>query len=216
MDHSFEVGKEYRNRNGSYTVLTIEEPKMAIRYEDGHEEVATITIQERIWQAMQDEAQGPARKSATRKKRHRRPPRHVTESAKEKIKIVMTYKSIPPGQMRLYKALWDVENRGLTFAELAEATHCNLDETRGTLGALGNRVTQTLGEDEDSRLLIEHWSDDCYYLSPEMLDFIEATSSFKESLENSEQVMFDRHTPTAWSFIWDEDRQAGSLVKFTR
>ena len=52
MDHPFEVGKEYRNRNGIYEVLAIEEPKMRIRYEDGHEDVVTIAIQARIWQAI--------------------------------------------------------------------------------------------------------------------------------------------------------------------
>ena len=55
MDHPFEIGKEYRNRNGRYQILAIQEPKMAIRYEDGHEAVVTIATQARIWQAMKDE-----------------------------------------------------------------------------------------------------------------------------------------------------------------
>lgn len=59
MDHKFEVGKEYSNRNGRYQVLSIEEPKMRIRYEDGREDNVTIAIQARIWQAIRDETQQP-------------------------------------------------------------------------------------------------------------------------------------------------------------
>jgi hypothetical protein len=57
MNHSFEVGKEYRNRNGIYEVVAIQEPKMLIRYEDGRQDVVTIDVQARIWQAIKDEAQ---------------------------------------------------------------------------------------------------------------------------------------------------------------
>ena len=78
MDHPFEAGKEYRNRNGSYVVLAIEEPKMAIRYEDGHEALVTIATQARIWQAMKDEElrpKPPAVKITGGRKKRRKPAR---------------------------------------------------------------------------------------------------------------------------------------------
>ncbi len=45
MDHPFEIGKQYRNRNGIYEVLAIEEPKMRIRYEDGRESLGGRLVQ---------------------------------------------------------------------------------------------------------------------------------------------------------------------------
>jgi uncharacterized protein YqiB (DUF1249 family) len=59
MDHPFEIGKKYRNRSGAYEVLAIQEPKMAVRYEDGRQALVTIATQARIWQALKDEASAP-------------------------------------------------------------------------------------------------------------------------------------------------------------
>ena len=59
MDHPFEVGKQYRNRYGRYQVLSINEPKMRVRYEDGREIKVTIAIQARILEGIQLEAQQP-------------------------------------------------------------------------------------------------------------------------------------------------------------
>ena len=56
MDHLFEVGKSYKNRDGRYEVVAIAESKMRIRYESGREVEVTIAVQERIWQTMKDEA----------------------------------------------------------------------------------------------------------------------------------------------------------------
>ena len=47
MDHPFEVGREYRNRKGSYEVLIIEGPKMRTRYE-----AVLTTTQARILETM--------------------------------------------------------------------------------------------------------------------------------------------------------------------
>ncbi|MGB3715016.1 MAG: hypothetical protein WA996_11365 [Candidatus Promineifilaceae bacterium] len=46
----FEVGEEYANRKGSYTVLEISDPKMTVEYEDGSTADLSISIQQRIWE----------------------------------------------------------------------------------------------------------------------------------------------------------------------
>jgi hypothetical protein len=67
MDHPFKIGEEYRNRNGHYEVLAINDPKMRIRYEDSSEVVVTIAIQARIWESMQLEAAQPKAKTVPHK-----------------------------------------------------------------------------------------------------------------------------------------------------
>lgn len=56
MDHPFEVGKMYRNRNGEYVVVAIKEPLMLIRYDDGTSLRTRIRVQKRIWENIQMEA----------------------------------------------------------------------------------------------------------------------------------------------------------------
>ena len=68
MDHLFEVGKEYRNRDGRYEVLAIAGPKMRIRYEDGRELVVTVAVQQRIWETMRLEEQAPKQGTGRGKK----------------------------------------------------------------------------------------------------------------------------------------------------
>lgn len=46
----FEVNGVYANRRGKYTVLSIREPKMTVRYEDGTQAELNVAIQERIWE----------------------------------------------------------------------------------------------------------------------------------------------------------------------
>jgi len=55
MDHPFEVGGTYRNRDGSYEVVEISGPKMIIRYEDGRRLETTVKLQARIWKHIQAE-----------------------------------------------------------------------------------------------------------------------------------------------------------------
>jgi hypothetical protein len=56
MEHPFEVGKTYRNRNGEYEVITLEGPHMVIRYANGSLLRTTVDMQARIWQNIQAEA----------------------------------------------------------------------------------------------------------------------------------------------------------------
>ena len=73
MDLKIEVGQQYRNRIGVYEVLAIQEPKIRIRYEDGHEDVVTIAVQERILRRIladeQQPEQGRVSKTKIRKRR---------------------------------------------------------------------------------------------------------------------------------------------------
>ena len=46
----FELGKQYANRNGSYEVIEINDPKMKVRYDDGSTAELSMNIQFRIWE----------------------------------------------------------------------------------------------------------------------------------------------------------------------
>lgn len=73
MDHPFEVGGVYENRDGVYEVVRIEDGlgMMIIRYVDTGEEMeSTIRIQARIWQNMRWEEQEAARQRADEEARH--------------------------------------------------------------------------------------------------------------------------------------------------
>ena len=52
--HPFKVGKQYRNRDGEYHVMSISEPNMVIRYQDGRIIESTIVLQARIWENIQE------------------------------------------------------------------------------------------------------------------------------------------------------------------
>jgi hypothetical protein len=51
----FEVGGQYENRIGKYTVQEIDHPKMTVRYENGETAVLNMAIQGRIWENIQAE-----------------------------------------------------------------------------------------------------------------------------------------------------------------
>ena len=57
MSHPFEVGKNYRNRVGEYTVLEIDGDRMKIRYVGGGTLETKVSIQARIWENIQLEEQ---------------------------------------------------------------------------------------------------------------------------------------------------------------
>jgi hypothetical protein len=56
--HPFEIGKEYRNRDGAYRVVSIHEPDMIIRYHNGRTVESPIVLQARIWENMQEDDGG--------------------------------------------------------------------------------------------------------------------------------------------------------------
>lgn len=53
--HPFEVGRQYRNEDGVYTVLRIQEPDMVIQYENGRTLMSSIALQARIWERICEE-----------------------------------------------------------------------------------------------------------------------------------------------------------------
>lgn len=72
MDHPFEIGKQYKNHIGRYQVLTIEPPKMLVRYDDGREQILTIETQARIWTNMAIDERAARKKSGRPKKSKRK------------------------------------------------------------------------------------------------------------------------------------------------
>ena len=63
----FEVGGNYQNRNGDFTVLEVGPVHMKVRYTDGSEADLRISIQERIWQnILADREAQTSRKSKTK------------------------------------------------------------------------------------------------------------------------------------------------------
>ncbi len=66
----FEINKTYANRNGKYTVLAINGPKMLVRYEDGKEANLRMNMQERIWENILAEQEAAAAKQKKKVSRH--------------------------------------------------------------------------------------------------------------------------------------------------
>ena len=64
----FEIGGEYANRRGKYTVLAFNDPKMTVRYEDGTEANLNINIQERIWENILAEQEATASRNRSAQK----------------------------------------------------------------------------------------------------------------------------------------------------
>jgi hypothetical protein len=64
----FEVEGVYQNRKGKYTVLSIDAPKMTVRYEDGTFADLRIDVQARIWENIVSEQEA---KSLIRARRRR-------------------------------------------------------------------------------------------------------------------------------------------------
>lgn len=48
------MGQQYQNRDGVYQVVSIDEPNMTIRYQDGRTIESSITLQKRIWENIQE------------------------------------------------------------------------------------------------------------------------------------------------------------------
>jgi len=70
MSYEFEVGQQYANRKGKYTVIELHEPKMTVEYEDGSQAELNVAIQYRIWEnivAEEELRNSRARRASERK-----------------------------------------------------------------------------------------------------------------------------------------------------
>ena len=65
MRNPFEVGGHYRNRIGSYEVLSTEDDQMTILYENGRVQTVSIPMQARIWENIQLDVNSPKSKSSS-------------------------------------------------------------------------------------------------------------------------------------------------------
>ena len=70
----FEVNGVYANRNGKYTVLAINHPKMTVRYEDGTQADLRISVQERIWENIEAEFRAAEISRAKSQKKKKKAP----------------------------------------------------------------------------------------------------------------------------------------------
>lgn len=80
------------------------------------------------------------------------------------IRLVVTRKPTPPGQITLYKALYEADNAWVSKTELANQIRWNDSQSlTGIIGAIGNRVNQTKGlatqAPSGSALLLEKYED---------------------------------------------------------
>ena len=66
----FEVDGRYANRKGYYTVLSINPPKMTVRFDDGSIADLRIGIQERIWENLQAEMAKASGSGSSRRGSH--------------------------------------------------------------------------------------------------------------------------------------------------
>ena len=82
----FELNGVYRNRIGEYTVLTLNGPRMTVRYADGSEAELNVNIQARIWENIVAEQEARAASS-----------RHLRSSNKDTTHYIKAV-SLPPGE----------------------------------------------------------------------------------------------------------------------
>lgn len=155
MDHPFEVGQTYRNRNGRYEVLSIDEPNMRVRYEDGREETELISIQVLVWGMWQDMPEPPppvVTKSTPRKGRGAAKKRPSKPSKQEKliaeilqedktIHDILTGRVIPPGQIDLFRLLLQHPDDYFSIQEIADKVRGgDRQSEQSVLRAFGNRI----------------------------------------------------------------------------
>ncbi|MFW5940244.1 MAG: hypothetical protein ACOC9C_00575 [Chloroflexota bacterium] len=76
----FEVNGTYANRKGKYTVLSVEPPRMTVRYEDGSTAELNMAIQERIWENIQSEEEARAASRRARERRGNQDTRYFIKS----------------------------------------------------------------------------------------------------------------------------------------
>jgi hypothetical protein len=76
----FEVNGTYANRKGTYTVMSMDPPKMTVRYEDGSVADLNIGIQQRIWENIQSEEEARAATRSARRQRVNQDTKFVIKS----------------------------------------------------------------------------------------------------------------------------------------
>ncbi len=104
----------------------------------------------------------------------------MQERTVDQIRRIISRKPIPPGQITLYKVLYEAYPGSISHTELAHQIRA--DDTKsltGVIGALGNRVNQTPGLEQDKPgvpYLIEKLEGEglVYRMSQEMHDAIRA------------------------------------------
>ncbi len=84
----FEVGGQYANRKGQYTILSIDGPTMSVRYEDGTEANLNANIQARIWENIVAEQELKNKRATARTKKK------TPSSAHHFVKVV----NVLPGE----------------------------------------------------------------------------------------------------------------------
>jgi hypothetical protein len=158
MDHPFEVGKVYRNRNGRYEVLEIGETKMRVRYEDGKEVSLTVAIQAQIFEGILLNEEVESAKPKRLKTPKQRGPTKADKQEKliaeiletdEAIFEILTRLVIPPGQINTYRFM--LQNRDDFFSrqQIADATR---DSNVGSLGGVFMAFGRRIGASPDPRV----------------------------------------------------------------
>ena len=95
---------------------------------------------------------------------------------------LLTRRSVPDGQIQLYRALWAAGSKGATTAELVSAMgRRDAEDFNGVLGALGNRINRTPGYGETRKpgtgMILKISEADKgwrYHLKPVMREALEA------------------------------------------
>jgi hypothetical protein len=65
----FEIGEEYANRKGEYTVIEINDPKMTVEFRNGSTAELSISIQQRIWENIVTEQEAERARTTTKRKK---------------------------------------------------------------------------------------------------------------------------------------------------
>ncbi len=76
----FEINGTYANRKGTYKVLSLDPPRMTVRYDDGSTAELNIGIQERIWENIQGEEEARAATRIARQRRANQDTKHIIKS----------------------------------------------------------------------------------------------------------------------------------------
>jgi hypothetical protein len=80
---------------------------------------------------------------------------HVEEVTVDDIRVMLRRKRIAPGQLDLYRALYEAGSKGLVSNDLALAINKTPQQLSGVLGALGRRINQTKRlEDKGGTLIV--------------------------------------------------------------